>query len=587
MKKSWGVLAAILVMALFATSAWSDTGYNAQLFLPSIFGGNFIAIEDSHTLCPMGFGGALYFNYADGPVEVRIDDDPEYGIVNQLLSADIIAAFGPLSFLSVGLDVPVHLWANKRTVKDLKNRSMEDIRDEEGVSNLKSELNLGDIRAEVKLRILQQEKHWLGMALAPYVTFPTGDPESFLGEGRATFGGVAILEHDFDFLNFALNGGYLFRGAEDIATIKVGNAVKFGAGVSRAFDNGLSFSVEYWGSMVETEDNDRFQGNPMEVTATLRYQFGANKPRVVGGGGPGLTSGVGCPAYRVLAGVDYQYCRPEPTEGKLKVKVVDQNDKPLEATLGITGPEQVDTSTGRSGRWESKMAPGDYKVAGSKKGYEPASAKTSVYVGKTSEVILKLAKIPTILTVVVTDKHTGRKLASKLVFDVGTKKEKRLNNPTGEYSSDWEAGTYKLIASAKGYEDGFADVAVKEGKTNVVHVKLRKKIEKIDKIYFDFDSDVIRAKSYPVLDNVADQIKGLGEFKKIIIEGHCSSEGTDEYNMDLSRRRALSVKKYLVSKGIDPAKLEIAPYGESRPIATNETEEGRAQNRRVEFIIEE
>lgn len=568
-----------IVMALFVASAWSTPGYNAQLFWPSIFGGNFIAIEDSSTLCSMGFGGALYLNYADGPVEVRVDDDPKYGIINQLYSADLIAAFGPLSFLSVGVDVPIHLWSRQRTFDDLEEGS--------GMSSLKSETKLGDIRAEVKLRVLQQAKHWLGLALAPYVTFPTGDPDGFLGEGRVTGGGTLVLEHDFDFLNFALNGGYQFRGAEDIATIEVGNAVKFGAGVSRAFDNGLSFSVEYWGSIVETEDSDRFQGNPMEIIGTLRYKFGANKPRVAVGGGAGLTSGVGCPAARVLAGVDYYYCKPEPTDGKLVVKVVDQNDKALEASLKITGPESLETATSSRGDWDSKMKPGQYEVTGSKGGYYPDTKTGTVVVAETTTVKLTLKKIPTTLTVIVTDKITGKKVASSLAFDVDTKKEKRLDNPTGEISQDWEAGAYKMVASAKGYEDKFVDVNVIAEKDNVVHVQLRRKIERIGNIYFDYDSDVIRKESYPVLDNVVEQIKSLGAYKKIIIEGHCSSEGTDEYNMNLSGRRATSVKKYLVSKGLDPAKLDIAAYGESRPIATNETEEGRSQNRRVEFIIEE
>lgn len=581
------VFTVVVVMGLFAVSAWSATGYNAQLFWPSIFGGNFIAIEDSNVLCKMGVGGALYLNYANGPVEVRINDEPKYDIVNQLLSADIIGAFSPLSFLGIGIDVPVHLWAEKRTIEDLKDRSLDDIRTQEGVSDLKSEIELGDIRAELKIQALRQSKHWLGLALAPYVTFPTGDPNSFLGEGRVTAGGTLILEHDFDFLNLALNGGYQFRGAEDIATIKVGNSVKFGAGVSKEFNNGLSFSVEYWASIVETEDEDRFQGNPMEVIGTIRYKFGENKPRVVGGGGAGLTSGVGCPAWRALLGVDYAYCKPAPTEGRLVIEAVDQNDKPLEVSLKIKGPESLETRTNSKGKWDSKVKPGEYEVTGTKEGcYLSDTRLGKVELGKTTTVKLTLKSVPTTLTVIVTDKK-GNKIASSIAFDVDTPKEKRVENPTGEFSQEWAPGAYKMVVSAKGYEDKFVDVNVKECKDNVFNVQLRKKIEKIGNIYFDYDSDVIRKESYPVLDNVVEQIKQLGKYKKVIIEGHCSSEGTDEYNMDLSRRRALAVKKYLVSKGLDPAKLEIAPYGESRPIASNETEEGRAKNRRVEFIIEE
>ena len=66
------------------------------------------------------------------------------------------------------------------------------------------------------------------------------------------------------------------------------------------------------------------------------------------------------------------------------------------------------------------------------------------------------------------------------------------------------------------------------------------------------------------------------------IEGHTDNVGSEAYNLDLSKRRAESVKNYLVENlGIDPARLSAAGYGFSRPIADNNTREGRAQNRRV------
>ncbi|MBB4804783.1 outer membrane protein OmpA-like peptidoglycan-associated protein [Chryseobacterium defluvii] len=71
----------------------------------------------------------------------------------------------------------------------------------------------------------------------------------------------------------------------------------------------------------------------------------------------------------------------------------------------------------------------------------------------------------------------------------------------------------------------------------------------------------------------------------INIYGHTDSKGTDEYNMGLSERRANSVKSYLMAKGITSARLFAMGEGESKPVATNDTEEGRAKNRRVEFAI--
>ncbi|MGO9613227.1 MAG: OmpA family protein [Dissulfurispiraceae bacterium] len=73
---------------------------------------------------------------------------------------------------------------------------------------------------------------------------------------------------------------------------------------------------------------------------------------------------------------------------------------------------------------------------------------------------------------------------------------------------------------------------------------------------------------------------------KIKLEGHTDSVGTKQYNQALSERRALAVKEYLVKGGgIDKARITTAGYGESQPIATNKTKEGRAENRRVEVLI--
>ena len=72
----------------------------------------------------------------------------------------------------------------------------------------------------------------------------------------------------------------------------------------------------------------------------------------------------------------------------------------------------------------------------------------------------------------------------------------------------------------------------------------------------------------------------------ISIEGHTDSQGPDVYNQDLSERRASAVVDYLVSQGIDATRLSAVGYGETNPIADNETREGRAINRRIEFSVQ-
>ena len=109
------------------------------------------------------------------------------------------------------------------------------------------------------------------------------------------------------------------------------------------------------------------------------------------------------------------------------------------------------------------------------------------------------------------------------------------------------------------------------------------KIEINQQIHFEFDSDVIRPESYPILDTVAQVLKDYPNIT-IEIQGHTDSTGPADYNYWLSHDRAKAVMEYLIKKGIDPSRLTYQGYGETCPIASNRTPEGRAKNRRVEFI---
>lgn len=104
-------------------------------------------------------------------------------------------------------------------------------------------------------------------------------------------------------------------------------------------------------------------------------------------------------------------------------------------------------------------------------------------------------------------------------------------------------------------------------------------------IYFDFDRTDIRPDSEPVLADAAALIAGHPEIESIVIEGHTDSQGSDEYNQDLSVQRAESVYRYLVNLGVRPEILLTEGYGKSAPVADNRSEAGRAQNRRVELRV--
>jgi OmpA-OmpF porin, OOP family len=106
---------------------------------------------------------------------------------------------------------------------------------------------------------------------------------------------------------------------------------------------------------------------------------------------------------------------------------------------------------------------------------------------------------------------------------------------------------------------------------------------RLNGVNFDFDKAKLRPESFAILDKAATTLKGWGD-TKVEVAGHTDSVGTDEYNLDLSQRRAETVRAYLIDKGISVDRLTAKGYGESMPEADNGTTEGRFKNRRVELI---
>ncbi len=111
------------------------------------------------------------------------------------------------------------------------------------------------------------------------------------------------------------------------------------------------------------------------------------------------------------------------------------------------------------------------------------------------------------------------------------------------------------------------------------------KIEIIQSVAFENGKDIIQESSFPLLDNVAEVMKGHPEIKQFRVEGHTDNQGKAAGNLELSVKRAKAVVRYLIGKGVDPAQLTFEGYGQSKPIADNATKEGRATNRRVEFHV--
>ncbi|MCK6515154.1 OmpA family protein [Myxococcota bacterium] len=112
-----------------------------------------------------------------------------------------------------------------------------------------------------------------------------------------------------------------------------------------------------------------------------------------------------------------------------------------------------------------------------------------------------------------------------------------------------------------------------------------KRIEITERVYFDTGKTTIKPESYGLLDEVAQVLAQNPQITLLRVEGHTDDQGADLNNLKLSQGRAEEVRNYLIQRGVSPERLVAAGFGEGQPVASNKTEDGRATNRRVEFIV--
>jgi len=237
-----------------------------------------------------------------------------------------------------------------------------------------------------------------------------------------------------------------------------------------------------------------------------------------------------------------------------------------------------------------KKAPvGAVTVEVSADGYNKQAVPLAVDENKVINYEFKLRPLKTYGTIAgtVIDAVTSMPMAARIEFPGTSIAPVNADPATGVFKAQLMPGSYTVVVESKDYVKQTTALIVEKDKPFVRDFALLKVGMSITLrgIYFDFDQATIKPESKPALEAAA---KMLNENPTINVEiqGHTDSKGSDAYNLSLSDRRAASVVAYLVQNlGIDVSRLTSKGYGESMPIATNDTDAGRALNRRVEFKI--
>lgn len=200
------------------------------------------------------------------------------------------------------------------------------------------------------------------------------------------------------------------------------------------------------------------------------------------------------------------------------------------------------------------------------------------------------------------DAKTGEPISAKIIYEKlpdGTEVGVTHSNPeTGEYEIHLPGGQlYGVRSEAEGHisENQSLDLrdVNKDGVTKNQDMRLEPigvaKIEpdatiNLNNIFFDFDKATLKPESFPELNRIVTLMIDKPTLE-VEISGHADATGPEEYNLGLSERRAKSVARYLMEKGVVKERIKVTFFGETRPIESNETREGRRKNRRVEFKI--
>lgn len=276
--------------------------------------------------------------------------------------------------------------------------------------------------------------------------------------------------------------------------------------------------------------------------------------------------------------------------------------QPVQAGVRLTpaGHQTLQLRSSASGKFETRIPETEgFTVDIAEKGFLPKNVSFTIPpLGGDTTIVVEILLTPEARQLMLAgrtfDLKTGRNVQAELTVyrKVNRKPEPQpLPNKEGQYEYPIsQTGRYIFTASAAGYLTATDSIDVLTDEiTPVIKDIAMQPVEvgltvRLDHIYFDFDKTTLKKESYAELARVIDFLN-RNPTVEIEIAGHTDSRGSDEYNLRLSQGRTQAVVDYLVSQGISPGRLQAVGYGESRPVDTNDTEEGRAKNRRVEFTV--
>ncbi len=567
---------------------------NVQLFRPTIDGNHTLWLDDSGLGPEKKLSGRYLLQWVNDPLTYTDADGNVTALVDDVFQADVMGAYvlGPVRF---GVDLPLYL---RSTATDTTN----------------GQTGLGDIALDVKGQLIDREDAPLGVAVGTRLGLPTATVDTALGAGGVSWALNAIVDQKFGPVLLAANLGTRGNPEVELENVSMNDQLFYGLGGGYELSETSGVSLELVGHASYGEMSNT-SANPLEAVIGGWNRFASSGLVLRGGLGLPMNSGIGAPRSRLLLAIalepqgpkdrdgdgltdkadacpdspedldsyeDQDGC-PEPTQ--VIVHFVDPTGAPVPGVQVVLGE---DPGTG-----DQKVAlePGIYPLTAKAEGFGDVSEPLQVLPGAPMEkaIILTPVILAGKLLVQVVDKE-GEPVAA--TFKLGETEQKLADGTT---TLELDPGQVAFGVTAPGYLGRRMKAQIASKETTTVRVVLEKalamvtaeKIDIADSVYFETGKDIIKANSHALLNQIASLLKAHPELTKVRIEGHTDSRGSAAYNLSLSKKRAASVRQYLIDQGVPAGQLVSEGYGESKPLDKANNNAAWEKNRRVDFFIAE
>jgi uncharacterized repeat protein (TIGR01451 family) len=565
----WGVLGLLAAVFVSAPASAQDASQasqsiDVQQYKPGPSSLDVLNLQSSQVRKHLEWNLGLSFNYARNPLNFLRPrtDDFVYAVVKNQLTFDLMGSIALFDRYELGVALPITSQGSgpAASVSPLLSDGLQ-------------ATGVGDLRLIPKANLLSLD-NGLRLGIAVPLLLPTSGGKEFMGRKGVAAMPRVLGEWVFNDQGARVlaNVGVNLQPEARFYNLNVGNEFAYGVGAEVPFQvnqHRLAAEASLVGALglkqASTEER------PLEVLGAVKYHF-TDKLAAHVGGGPGLTRGYGTPGFRLFAGVVW-------TEATRAVPA--RLEPPPAAPSCPQGPEDQDGFQDEDGCADPDND-GD-GLPDDKDGC-PNQPETKNGFQDEDGCADELPPPPPVdsdgdgLT---DDKDRCPRVAED---KDGFQDEDGCPDPDNDKDGVVDAADKcpsepETINGVKD-EDGCPDkgkekVRVEGGKILI-----------LDKVYFATNKDVILARSFPLLRQVGQVLRANPELLKVRVEGHTDSQSSDAFNLDLSQRRANSVRKHLIQKeGVAAERLESVGYGESKPVDTNKTAKGRENNRRVEFII--